>query len=390
VAGPLDTGLNRSAAGSALADDSAPEPVADAEPVEHARAAAVHEEKAWRRHIRTTREGKAFIFVTIGVGITAFNTGNNLLFLVLGFMLSLIVLSGVMSETAIRAVSITRRLPSRAFAGQLCLIELVLRNDKLRAPSYSLEIEDLVAGESRSERRCYFLKVGPGAEQAAVYRRTPSLRGALFFEKFHVITRYPFGIFEKWRVLSQPAELLVYPALLPPSQLPRAFPQHGLDAPTTKLGSGTEIAGLRGYEVGDDARSIHWQRTAALGRVMVTERHSDATAQLTVLLDNVHPDAARFERMVSLAATAVVAALARGQSAEVIARGSRSPLVPGHAAPDPILRYLAKVALVDNVDDAPGFARVAPHARVLDLGKDAADPELVQAQAPASPTPEVV
>ncbi|MEY4577524.1 MAG: hypothetical protein RL701_2227, partial [Pseudomonadota bacterium] len=63
-------------------------------------------EQPWRRHLRTTREGKAFIFVTVGVGIAAFNTGNNLLFLVLGFMLSLIVLSGVMSETAIRGLRV--------------------------------------------------------------------------------------------------------------------------------------------------------------------------------------------------------------------------------------------------------------------------------------------
>ena len=108
-----------------------------------ARARRSGPEQPWRRHLRTTREGKAFIMVTLGVGVAAFNTGNNLLFLILGFMLSLIVLSGVMSETVIRGVRVSRVLPQRAFAGKTCLVELVLANKKPRSPSYSLEIEDI-------------------------------------------------------------------------------------------------------------------------------------------------------------------------------------------------------------------------------------------------------
>ncbi|MET0389987.1 MAG: DUF58 domain-containing protein [Polyangiales bacterium] len=349
---------------AAVAGDGSRKPASSA--VAAALAAAHRPEKAWKRHLRTTREGKAFLFVTVGVGIAAFNTGNNLLFLILGFMLSLIVLSGVMSETAIRGLRVSRRLPARAFAGQMCLIELVLQNRKTRQPSYSLEIEDL-AEDGPTERRCYFLKVGPGAEQAAVYRRTPLRRGTLRFVGFRVATRYPFGIFEKWRVLSQGSELLVYPSLLSDQELRHELRSHGLDSPTTKVGVGTEIAGLRGYETGDDARAIHWRRTAALGRLMVTERQSDASTQLTVLLDNIAvADPLRFERLVSRAATLVVSAVARGLSAEVVCRGSRSPLLMGNAAPDPILRYLALIQTV-SADNPPQFGRYAQSARVVML-----------------------
>ena len=364
-------------AGSAQAAPAAPLPRASRTPF--------RVENAWRRHLRTTREGKAFLFVTLGVGIAAFNTGNNLLFLILGFMLSLIVLSGVMSETAIRGLRVSRRLPARAFAGKVCLVELVLQNDKPRAPSYSLEIEDL-AEDAPTERRCYFLKVGPGAEQAAAYRRMLTRRGTLSFVGFRVATRYPFGIFEKWRVLHSPSELLVYPKLLSDHELRHEFQSHGLDAPTQRVGVGTEIAGLRSYETGDDARAIHWRRTAALGRLVVTERQSDASTQLTVLLDNVQTDAgefeARFERLISRAATLVVAALSRGLSAEVVSRGTRSPLLMGNASPDPILRYLALIGSVP-AESAPGFGHYARSARVIMLrGEDAADAALLANAAP--------
>jgi uncharacterized protein (DUF58 family) len=346
---------------------------ASAESRKVAAALAGAAEKPWRRHLRTTREGKGFLFVTVGVGIAAFNTGNNLLFLILGFMLSLIVLSGVMSETAIRGLRVVRRLPTRAFADKMCLIELVLQNDKARSPSYSLEIEDL-AEDAPTERRCYFLKVGPGAEQAAAYRRMIARRGPLRFVGFRIATRYPFGIFEKWRVINSASELLVYPALLDEQEMRREFQMHGLDMPTQRVGVGTEIAGMRGYETGDDARSIHWRRTAALGKLVVTERQSDASTQLTVLIDNavtLQTDEARaqFEHMISRAATLVVAAVARGLSAEIITRGSRSPLVVGMAAPDPALRFLALVNAVPP-EGAAGFGNHARTARIVLLRAD--------------------
>jgi uncharacterized protein (DUF58 family) len=340
-------------------------------------------ERPWKRHLRSTREGKAFIMVTIGVGLAAFNTGNNLLFLILGFMLSLIVLSGVMSETAIRGLRVSRRLPQRAFAGKVCLVELVLHNKKPRAPSYSLEIEDL-AQDAPTERRCYFLKVGPGAEQAAAYRRTLNRRGSLRFVGFRVATRYPFGIFEKWRMLTNPAELLVYPKLLADQDLRHDMKSHGLDSPTQRIGVGTEIAGLRSYETGDDARSIHWPRTASLGRLVVTERQSDASSQLTLLLDNARSintpeEDEQFERMVSRAATLAVAGLSHGLSVEVIARGSRSPLLVGFTAADPILRYLALIESV-NPERAPHFGAYARNTRVIFVG--ASDSPVIPSREP--------
>ncbi|HEX2675867.1 MAG TPA: DUF58 domain-containing protein [Polyangiales bacterium] len=328
----------------------------------------------WRRHLRTTREGKAFIMVTLGVGIAAFNTGNNLLFLILGFMLSLIVLSGVMSETVIKGVRVTRAVPQRAFAGKTCLVELVLKNNKPRSPSYSLEIED-IAEDGPTERRCYFLKVAPGAEQSAAYRRTPKTRGTLQFTGFRVATRYPFGIFEKWRTLEAPGEMLVYPALLDEPAVQDDARSVGVDAPTHRIGTGTEIAGLRGYEVGDDARSIHWKRSASLGRLVVIERQSDASSQVAILLDNARGGESRsaetfdagFELAVSEAATLAVASLARGLSVEVIARGSRSPLVMAGAPPDAILRYLALLA-AQPAGHAQVFGAYARTARVIRIG----------------------
>jgi len=328
--------------------------------------------KPWKRYFRTTREGKAFIFVTGGVGLAAINTGNNLLFLIFGFMLSLIVLSGILSEIALRSVRVSRRLPQRAFANTTFLVEIALANQKKRVPSYSLEVEDVVRDQP-SERRCYFLKVAAGAEQVAGYRRTVKRRGYLRLHAFRVATRYPFGIIEKWRVLEAEEQLLVYPAL-PAREEPLETLLRGLgaDAITQRVGSGTEVAGLRHYQPGDPARSIHWKRSAALGEVLVLEKHRDASTHVVIALDNARPERADarweqgFEQAVSRAAGIVMASAGRELNVEVICRGQRSPLLTAGSAPDPVMQFLALLESVPAASASP-FPAVGRSAHVVQL-----------------------
>src|SRR5690554_2299638 len=76
----------------------------------------------WRRWTRPPRRlsfttaGKYFVLITIGIGFGAINTGDNLLFLLLGMMLSLILASGILSEAVIRKLDAERNAPHRLFA----------------------------------------------------------------------------------------------------------------------------------------------------------------------------------------------------------------------------------------------------------------------------------
>ena len=63
------------------------------------------------RKLRPTRAGWIFCVLTFGVGFAALNTGNNLLFLGWGMVLSAIVLSGILSEATLRVTRVTLRPP---------------------------------------------------------------------------------------------------------------------------------------------------------------------------------------------------------------------------------------------------------------------------------------
>src|SRR5262245_9068948 len=119
--------------------------------------------RVWRRlkpprRLRVTREGRYFLFVTVAIGLAAVNTGNNLLYLLLGWLFSMIVASGALSEASLRGLRVTRRPPPRVHANRPFLMEISVANLKLRLSSFSIEIEDLV-DDKPLDKKCYFLKI---------------------------------------------------------------------------------------------------------------------------------------------------------------------------------------------------------------------------------------
>jgi uncharacterized protein (DUF58 family) len=300
------------------------------------------------RRLKFTREGKFFVGITLGVGFAAINTANNLLYLLLGLLLALIVVSGIMSELSLRDLTVVRRLPLRAQVGRPHLVEIEVYNHKLRIPSYAIEVEDLRAGQP-ADKRCFFLKISPKSAQVAAYRRTPTRRGRDAHVGFRIATRFPFGLFEKSREIATPGELIIYPAVdavqLPP-------PGSGRSAGSNHVvgrGHGDEFLGLKLMRPGDDPRDVHWRKTAALGQMVLRERAREARPDVTLQLDTrspEHRDAeynAAFERRVRDVASRAVAHLKRGDRVAVVTTGGSTARADRATGADPLLRYLALV-----------------------------------------------
>jgi len=311
--------------------------------------------KKWRapRRLKVTREGRYFLGITFGVGLAAINTGNNLLYLLLGVLLALILVSGIMSELALRSLSVRRRLPTRAQVGRPHLVEIEVHNKKKRLPSYAIEVEDIRANQP-ADKRCFFLKVSPQSTQVAAYRRTPQRRGREAHVAFRVATRFPFGLFEKSRQIEVPGELIIYPAVhtvrLPP---PRARAV-GAGARAASRGGSDEFLGLRPFRVGDDPRQIYWRKSAAAGSLVLREHASEGAPDTEIEVDDVCPHLGKplddeprkkwleqFEARIRDAASRAVAHLGRGDS--LVLRTTSGTRLHGNPrlGSDPILRFLA-------------------------------------------------
>jgi uncharacterized protein (DUF58 family) len=303
----------------------------------------------WRppRRLKLTREGKYFIFITFGVGVAAINTGNNLLYLLLGMLLSLIIVSGVLSELSLRHLTVTRRLPPRAQVGRPHLVEIEVFNHKRKVPSYAIEVEDLRAGQP-ADKRCFFLKISPRSAQVAAYRRTPARRGRDHHVGFRVATRFPFGLFEKSREVTADDELIIYPAV-DPVRLPQmdAGDRTGGDSSLGR-GNGDEIHGLRPMREGDDPRDIYWRKSTVPDQKILRERATDTRRDVAFSIDSSHPGGApdedwslRFERRIRDVASRAVAHLKRGDGVSVQASGGERVRANTAVGADPLLRFLA-------------------------------------------------
>ena len=252
------------------------------------------------RSLSFTSEGIRFTAVLLLIGGAAINTGNNLLYLVVAMMLSLIIVSGIMSESTLRGLSIRRSLPGASltgaslkggpqsgasFTGRPTRVLFEVSNLKKYLASYSFIIEEMPvetgnadSGALRSEP-AYVLKLGNTSSTVASADYTFAKRGRVSLKGLRIKTRFPFGLFTKGRPLALPAEVIVYPEVRPLKTTPkRRRLERGTRLPEAEdqglpglKGRGTGLYGLREYTFADDSRFIHWRASAKARELMYKE-----------------------------------------------------------------------------------------------------------------------
>ena len=322
------------------------------------------------RGLTFTRDGKIFVLISLGVGFAAVNTGNNLLFLVLGMMLGMIIISGILSEMTLRNVTITRHLPRRVEANTIFPAQLALRNDKRWAASFSVELRDEIDGRP-FRRRCFFLKVGPGAQRSIAYRCELPLRGLSHFDGTIVSTRFPFGLFEKTRFIALKDEVIVLPASVPVGVPPRAAMTAEGALQVGVCGSGQDFLELREMVPGDDSRRIDWRSTARLGRPVVRETERDADGFVEIVLDASPVDGTdealeNVEHDISVAATMIRHMTARGLNIRLVTSGSVGIETHGGVG---AVRLLEHLALLDPAVIAQGPVPVGASPAAIVIGR---------------------
>lgn len=264
------------------------------------------------RSLRLTREGWYFLLVTMAIGMAALNTGHNLFYLVFAMLVALIVVSGLLSERVVAALAVERRLPAEIFARSAVPIEFRVRNRSHRRTSYAVELRHGAEGEPRT-RVGFVDRLDAGAERSFVAIATFPRRGRQTFRSIHLVTRFPFGLFEKTRILASREACIVFPSVQA-EDVRRAV--HG-DGPagTRKHRLGEDVIGLRRKLADDDPRRIHWRASARLGELVVTEHAEPLDRPIVVFFDDRGSPGERFERAVERAASLVWQARRAGRRA---------------------------------------------------------------------------
>jgi uncharacterized protein (DUF58 family) len=263
--------------------------------------------------IEVTSGGLIFILILMVVGFAAWNTGNNLLFLVFSLLCSTLFVGGVAARASLRDLIVSARFPDHIFAGEAAPVIVTLRNAKRVLPSFSILVEargpkNPSTGETKKHRRrsfekrplAYFTYVPHHAAAEQRVEQSFTTRGHVLITGFQLSTRFPFGFFRfRRRLRARDVDIVVYPKPEPISDELHLLPAYAGHIPSLRRGIGQDLFSLREYQPQDDLRHIDWKATARSRNLMVREFTAEDERRITIVLDTRElndPDANNFSQ----------------------------------------------------------------------------------------------
>lgn len=258
-------------------------------------------------------------------------------------MLSLIVISGLLSEHCLRRLEFHRHVPDLIMANERTTLTLSVTNRNRYLPSFSLRLLDVVDGQDVDRGLAIHLLPA----QSSLLLSYPFLamkRGWVRLEGIGAHTLFPFGLFLKKGRYSTEAYLLVSPPIKPLTlRFVDELVAEGQGESLPRRGQGTQLYNLRLYQPGDDSRAIHWMTTARTSQLIVRETEAEDQRRITVVLSIVAPEERNllFERSVTFVASLLWQLTERGYPVRLIVGSEDSGLGSGSAHLLAMLRLLA-------------------------------------------------
>lgn len=262
-----------------------------------------------------TAGGAVMLGLLMIVGFSAWNSGNNLLFLILSFLAASMLVGFFAGSLCLKKLDVKMRFPETIFAGQETPILVSIHNRKRLFPSYSVVAE--VRGRQR-ERSTYFddlsrilpKRLAARFSRAPIVRRTLSyfvhiprnssienknnhvfpVRGRFVIKDFELSTKFPFGFFRhRRRLAAKETELIVFPQIDAVSPDVVSLPLDTGRRVADKRGSGQDLLSMREYQPNDDLRRIDWKATARAQHLIVREFAAEDERKVTIYFDTRMP-----------------------------------------------------------------------------------------------------
>src|SRR5262249_28233381 len=199
------------------------------------------------------------------------------------------------SRVSLADVGVALRFPDHIFASEPAELEVTVTNRKRLLPAFSLTVAladarpvQTVAALPPNDnlRDLAHFEVVPGKSEgrAGIQRSFPG-RGIVAVHGFRISSRFPFGFFERRRVVDANGEIVIYPKLKPLDAFYHLLPISQGQIESLAKGSGSDLYAIRQYFRTDHPRHVDWKATAKTARLMVRDFTRDDDRHVTVALD---------------------------------------------------------------------------------------------------------
>ena len=235
--------------------------------------------------MNVSREGKRFILATLLTALAAFNTGNNLIYLISSMMFSILVISVVVLKVNLKGLTLRVSPEYPVFAKVPAVLEMAVINKKRNLPSYSVKVSlpEALIGES------YFPRIPAQSETSQTVRVVYKKRGVYGFGDFYLSSSFPFIFLTQKIPSTVRKKVIVYPEITEVDASLTELTKEGDALSYSGMRRGEEFSSIREFRYGDDLRNIHWKSSAKKTRLMVREYAAEEPKKLTVILDNLMP-----------------------------------------------------------------------------------------------------
>jgi uncharacterized protein (DUF58 family) len=253
---------------------------------------------------RLTFTGWCLIIVSMGLGLAAYNTSSNILFLTLSLLLSSLVLSGILSWINFKKLTWSLQAPSHLKVGEVGMAEVDLSNGKTLFSSMAICFHVNTEMAQKQERLYLPQALSAGESCKLEWTFVPQQRGCFQMQLSGLQSQFPFGFLQKTVGSRSEASVLVWPARIDYTfQSKLGGYRIALGTSRKHAGLGNDLLKIRPYLPGDAPRLVHWKATARTRRLMIRQLAQEGESGYHLQLD---PDGdlwnpEQFETLCSLA-----------------------------------------------------------------------------------------
>ncbi len=219
--------------------------------------------------LKITKAGFIYIILTILLGVSATNTGNNLVYLIVASLLSFMALSGFLGRRNLKNLEIKIHTPEEIFADIKTPLSITVINKKRFFPSFLLRVYI-------NDKNILFPYINSNSSETKQVFIKFKNRGLNKITNIEICSIFPFNFFIRCKRFPVDLELLVFPkpkkckTILKSNNSKRSRKENF----SNLKGFEGDLTGIRDYIEGDPLKLIHWKLSAKTDELKTKELSS--------------------------------------------------------------------------------------------------------------------
>jgi uncharacterized protein (DUF58 family) len=219
--------------------------------------------------IQINKAGFLYILLTLLIGFSAVNTGNNLVYIVTSALLSYMMISGIFGSRNLHAVDVSLEFPAEIYAGADVPVRVRLVNRRKLMPAFLIRI-------AVNGREILIPVINARSTVQESLQVCFQRRGRHTVQHLRLSSVFPFNFFTRFRTIPLKLDLVVFPRPVTCRLTRQSHSQNRSkgEASSDVAGFESDLRSIRNYVSGDPVKYISWKSTAKTGLLKTKELSS--------------------------------------------------------------------------------------------------------------------